>query len=152
MSVCVYYSPVSLITRLFELQLFFRAGTLAKLEEQRDEQTRKNLTMFQASCRGYVARQAFKKMKVSTRGREIDSHPEEHKDKHVFSTKTSIILRNFEVTHSVDMVQTKPKCITNHGGHRGKHQYSWFWLVSVQAHLDLFPSSLCFELVLLLVK
>lgn len=59
-----------MITRVcVVLQLFFRAGTLAKLEEQRDEQTRKNLTMFQASCRGYVARQAFKKRKVSTVGR-----------------------------------------------------------------------------------
>lgn len=46
------------------LQLFFRAGTLAKLEEQRDKQTKQNLTLFQASCRGYLARQAFKKRKV----------------------------------------------------------------------------------------
>ncbi|XP_074528789.1 unconventional myosin-XVIIIa-like [Halichoeres trimaculatus] len=45
-------------------RLFFRAGTLAKLEEQRDEQTKRNLTLFQASCRGYVARQAFKKRKI----------------------------------------------------------------------------------------
>ncbi|XP_034461767.1 unconventional myosin-XVIIIa-like isoform X4 [Hippoglossus hippoglossus] len=45
-------------------RLFFRAGTLAKLEEQRDEQTKRNLTLFQASCRGYLARQAFKKRKV----------------------------------------------------------------------------------------
>ncbi|XP_010769200.1 unconventional myosin-XVIIIa-like, partial [Notothenia coriiceps] len=44
-------------------RLFFRAGTLAKLEEQRDEQTKRNLTLFQASCRGYLARQAFKKRK-----------------------------------------------------------------------------------------
>nr|XP_019941639.1 PREDICTED: unconventional myosin-XVIIIa-like isoform X2 [Paralichthys olivaceus] len=45
-------------------RLFFRAGTLAKLEEQRDEQTKRNLTLFQATCRGYLARQAFKKRKV----------------------------------------------------------------------------------------
>ncbi|XP_068187607.1 unconventional myosin-XVIIIa-like isoform X2 [Antennarius striatus] len=45
-------------------RLFFRAGTLAKLEEQRDEQTKRNLTLFQASCRGYLARQAFKKRKI----------------------------------------------------------------------------------------
>ncbi|KAA8587159.1 hypothetical protein FQN60_000995 [Etheostoma spectabile] len=45
-------------------RLFFRAGTLAKLEEQRDEQTKRNLTQFQASCRGYLARQAFKKRKI----------------------------------------------------------------------------------------
>ncbi|XP_062261681.1 unconventional myosin-XVIIIa-like isoform X2 [Platichthys flesus] len=45
-------------------RLFFRAGTLAKLEEQRDEQTKRNMTLFQAACRGYLARQAFKKRKV----------------------------------------------------------------------------------------
>ncbi|XP_034540446.1 unconventional myosin-XVIIIa-like [Notolabrus celidotus] len=44
-------------------RLFFRAGTLAKLEEQRDEQTKRNLTLFQATCRGYLARQGFKKRK-----------------------------------------------------------------------------------------
>uniref|UniRef100_A0A8C8F0S0 Unconventional myosin-XVIIIa-like n=1 Tax=Oncorhynchus tshawytscha TaxID=74940 RepID=A0A8C8F0S0_ONCTS len=42
-------------------RLFFRAGTLAKLEEQRDEQTRHNIILFQAACSGYLARQAFKK-------------------------------------------------------------------------------------------
>uniref|UniRef100_A0A3Q3LLC3 Myosin XVIIIAa n=1 Tax=Labrus bergylta TaxID=56723 RepID=A0A3Q3LLC3_9LABR len=45
-------------------RLFFRAGTLAKLEEQRDEQTKRNLTLFQGTCRGYLARQAFKKRKI----------------------------------------------------------------------------------------
>ncbi|XP_038145372.1 unconventional myosin-XVIIIa-like isoform X2 [Cyprinodon tularosa] len=45
-------------------RLFFRAGILAKLEEQRDEHTKRNLTLFQAACRGYLARQAFKKRKV----------------------------------------------------------------------------------------
>ncbi|XP_036392953.1 unconventional myosin-XVIIIa-like isoform X4 [Megalops cyprinoides] len=45
-------------------RVFFRAGTLAKLEEQRDEQTRCNITLFQATCRGYLARQAFKKRKI----------------------------------------------------------------------------------------
>lgn len=53
----------------FLLQLFFRAGTLAKLEEQRDEQTKRNLTLFQAACRGYLARQAFKKRKVGKTSR-----------------------------------------------------------------------------------
>lgn len=47
------------------VQVFFRAGVLAKLEEQRDIQTRRNITLFQAACRGYLARQAFKKRKVS---------------------------------------------------------------------------------------
>nr|KAF6457710.1 myosin XVIIIA [Rousettus aegyptiacus] len=45
-------------------RVFFRAGTLARLEEQRDEQTSRNLTMFQAACRGYLARQHFKKKKI----------------------------------------------------------------------------------------
>ncbi|KAM9847161.1 unconventional myosin-XVIIIa-like [Aulostomus maculatus] len=45
-------------------RLFFRAGTLAKLEEQRDEQTKRNLILFQAACRGYLSRQAFKKRKI----------------------------------------------------------------------------------------
>ncbi|XP_056139039.1 unconventional myosin-XVIIIa isoform X1 [Lampris incognitus] len=45
-------------------KVFFRAGTLPKLEEQRDVQTRRNITLFQAACRGYLARQAFKKRKI----------------------------------------------------------------------------------------
>ncbi|XP_060764495.1 unconventional myosin-XVIIIa isoform X4 [Neoarius graeffei] len=45
-------------------RVFFRAGTLAKLEEQRDEQTKRNITLFQAACRGYLSRQAFKKRKI----------------------------------------------------------------------------------------
>ncbi|XP_048853883.1 unconventional myosin-XVIIIa-like isoform X3 [Brienomyrus brachyistius] len=45
-------------------RVLFRAGTLAKLEEQRDEQTRHNISLLQAACRGYLARQAFKKRKV----------------------------------------------------------------------------------------
>ncbi|KAJ3607913.1 hypothetical protein NHX12_024964, partial [Muraenolepis orangiensis] len=45
--------------------VFFRAGTLPQLEEQRDVQTRRNLTLFQAACRGFLARQAFKKRKVN---------------------------------------------------------------------------------------
>lgn len=46
------------------LQVFFRAGILSRLEEQRDVQTRRNISLFQAACRGYLARQAFKKRKV----------------------------------------------------------------------------------------
>ncbi|XP_075450748.1 unconventional myosin-XVIIIa isoform X5 [Ascaphus truei] len=45
-------------------RVFFKAGTFAKLEEQRDDQTRKNLSLFQAACRGYLARQQFKKRKI----------------------------------------------------------------------------------------
>ncbi|EMP37792.1 Myosin-XVIIIa [Chelonia mydas] len=47
-----------------EKRAFFRAGTLAKLEEQRDEQTSKNIALFQAACRGFLARQHFKKRKI----------------------------------------------------------------------------------------
>ncbi|KAK2111481.1 Unconventional myosin-XVIIIa [Saguinus oedipus] len=49
---------------LLHEKVFFRAGTLARLEEQRDEQTSRNLTLFQAACRGYLARQHFKKRKI----------------------------------------------------------------------------------------
>ncbi|TSN39329.1 Unconventional myosin-XVIIIa [Bagarius yarrelli] len=45
-------------------RVFFRAGVLAKIEERRDLQTRRNITLFQATCRGYLARQAFKKRKI----------------------------------------------------------------------------------------
>uniref|UniRef100_A0A8C6UC11 Myosin XVIIIAb n=1 Tax=Neogobius melanostomus TaxID=47308 RepID=A0A8C6UC11_9GOBI len=45
-------------------RVFFRAGTLSRLEEQRDLQTRRNISLFQAACRGYLARQAFKKRKI----------------------------------------------------------------------------------------
>uniref|UniRef100_A0A9L0JG42 Unconventional myosin-XVIIIa n=1 Tax=Equus asinus TaxID=9793 RepID=A0A9L0JG42_EQUAS len=45
-------------------RVFFRAGTLARLEEQRDDQTSRNLTLFQAACRGFLARQHFKKRKI----------------------------------------------------------------------------------------
>ncbi|NXY78602.1 MY18A protein, partial [Glareola pratincola] len=44
-------------------RVFFRAGSLAKLEEQRDAQTSRNITLFQAACRGFLARQQFKKRK-----------------------------------------------------------------------------------------
>ncbi|XP_055081910.1 unconventional myosin-XVIIIa isoform X4 [Periophthalmus magnuspinnatus] len=45
-------------------RVFFRAGTLSRLEEQRDLQTRTNISLFQAACRGFLARQAFKKRKI----------------------------------------------------------------------------------------
>ncbi|NXH09718.1 MY18A protein, partial [Bucco capensis] len=45
-------------------RVFFRAGSLAKLEEQRDAQTSRNITLFQAVCRGFLARQQFKKRKI----------------------------------------------------------------------------------------
>ncbi|XP_058019822.1 unconventional myosin-XVIIIa [Ahaetulla prasina] len=45
-------------------RVFFRAGTLAKLEEQRDKQLCRSITLFQAACRGFLARQHFKKRKI----------------------------------------------------------------------------------------
>ncbi|XP_052463798.1 unconventional myosin-XVIIIa isoform X1 [Carassius gibelio] len=45
-------------------RVFFRAGTVAKLEGQRDEHTRQNITLFQAACRGFLSRQTFKKRKI----------------------------------------------------------------------------------------
>nr|XP_049581001.1 unconventional myosin-XVIIIa isoform X9 [Syngnathus scovelli] len=45
-------------------RVFFRAGTLSRLEEQRVVQTRRNISLFQGACRGYLARQAFKKRKI----------------------------------------------------------------------------------------
>ncbi|NXU11505.1 MY18A protein, partial [Pardalotus punctatus] len=45
-------------------RVFFRAGSLARLEEQRDTQTSRNITLFQAVCRGFLARQHFKKRKI----------------------------------------------------------------------------------------
>ncbi|XP_057694595.1 unconventional myosin-XVIIIa-like isoform X3 [Corythoichthys intestinalis] len=45
-------------------RVFFRAGTLSRLEEQRVVQTRRNISLFQAACRGYLSRQAFKKRKI----------------------------------------------------------------------------------------
>uniref|UniRef100_A0A669CJB0 Myosin XVIIIA n=1 Tax=Oreochromis niloticus TaxID=8128 RepID=A0A669CJB0_ORENI len=54
----------TLLTLFVLLQVFFRAGILSRLEEQRDFQTRRNISLFQAACRGYLARQAFKKRKI----------------------------------------------------------------------------------------
>nr|XP_057935142.1 unconventional myosin-XVIIIa isoform X11 [Doryrhamphus excisus] len=45
-------------------RVFFRAGMLSRLEEQRVVQTRRNISLFQGACRGYLARQAFKKRKI----------------------------------------------------------------------------------------
>ncbi|KAM9734215.1 unconventional myosin-XVIIIa isoform 1-T2 [Menidia menidia] len=45
-------------------KVFFRAGILSRLEEQRDVQTRRNISLFQAACRGFLGRQTFKKRKI----------------------------------------------------------------------------------------
>lgn len=46
----------------FPLQVFFRAGVLAKLEDMRDERLAKIMTMLQAQLRGTLMRIEFKKM------------------------------------------------------------------------------------------
>ena len=56
-------------------QVFFRAGSLARLEEQRDAQTSRNITLFQAACRGFLARQQFKKRKVRPSGSPLPALP-----------------------------------------------------------------------------
>uniref|UniRef100_A0A8C1ZRD3 Myosin XVIIIAa n=1 Tax=Cyprinus carpio TaxID=7962 RepID=A0A8C1ZRD3_CYPCA len=52
------------LSRSDGLFLNMKAGTVAKLEGQRDEHTRQNITLFQATCRGFLSRQAFKKRKI----------------------------------------------------------------------------------------
>lgn len=56
-------------------QVFFRAGSLARLEEQRDAQTSRNITLFQAACRGFLARQQFKKRKVRPSSSPLPAPP-----------------------------------------------------------------------------
>lgn len=52
---CVFSFPV-------RLQVFFRAGVLAKLEDMRDERLAKIITMLQAQLRGTLMRIEFKRM------------------------------------------------------------------------------------------
>lgn len=79
---------------------------MAKLEEQRDEQTKRNLTLFQASCRGYLARQAVKKRKVGRRHFERDGlvtvspSPQKHQGCVHLSSKR--IYRNFHPNHHLN--------------------------------------------------
>lgn len=44
------------------LQVFFRAGVLAKLEDMRDDRLAKIMTMLQSRSRGFLMRIEFKKM------------------------------------------------------------------------------------------
>uniref|UniRef100_A0A8C3AAD4 Myosin XVIIIA n=1 Tax=Cyclopterus lumpus TaxID=8103 RepID=A0A8C3AAD4_CYCLU len=53
-----------IVTDEKRVSVFFRAGALSRLEEQRDVQTRRNISLFQAACRGYLSRLAFKKRKI----------------------------------------------------------------------------------------
>lgn len=43
-------------------KVFFRAGVLGKLEEQRDIQMGIVLTAFQSRCRGYIMRKLYRKL------------------------------------------------------------------------------------------
>ncbi|XP_061416725.1 myosin-10-like isoform X1 [Lethenteron reissneri] len=45
--------------RIGQSKIFFRAGVLAHLEEERDMKITDIVILFQASCRGYLARKAF---------------------------------------------------------------------------------------------
>jgi myosin-18 len=45
-------------------QIFFRAGTLSQLEDQRDERVAARITQLQAQCRGFLARKRLVKIKV----------------------------------------------------------------------------------------
>lgn len=62
--VFLFFSPVlpPLTCLRFPLQVFFRAGVLAKLEDMRDERLAKVITMLQAQLRGSLMRIEFKKM------------------------------------------------------------------------------------------
>lgn len=46
-------------------QVFMKRGVLQYLEQQRDQQVTGWLVYLQASCRGHVARQKYRKLKVS---------------------------------------------------------------------------------------
>lgn len=46
------------------LQVLLRYGTIANLEDRRNEKVTNIVTAFQARCRGYLARRAIEKKKV----------------------------------------------------------------------------------------
>lgn len=43
-------------------KVFFKAGTLAELEDMRDEKLNKIISNFQAQIRGYLMRKEYKKL------------------------------------------------------------------------------------------
>lgn len=47
--------------RIGQTKIFFRAGVLAKLEEERDQRLIDSVIRFQAKCRGYLARRFYHK-------------------------------------------------------------------------------------------
>lgn len=48
----------------FVSQIFFRSGTLERLEAQRDEKLTGHIILLQARCRGYLARRKLNTLKV----------------------------------------------------------------------------------------
>lgn len=48
-------------------QIFFRAGTLAQLEDARDDKTTDTIVELQAFCRGFLARKKLKKIQVNVK-------------------------------------------------------------------------------------
>lgn len=56
-NLCVYMG-------CFCSQIFFRSGTLERLEAQRDEKLTGHIILLQARCRGYLARRKLNTLKV----------------------------------------------------------------------------------------
>lgn len=54
--------------RLGLSRVFFRAGSLASLERERDEKISERLTRVQSMCRGYLARKHMQQLKVRSGG------------------------------------------------------------------------------------
>ena len=51
-----------LTSKVYVLQVFFKAGLLGSLEEMRDEKLASLITITQAVCRGYLMRSEYRKM------------------------------------------------------------------------------------------
>jgi myosin heavy subunit len=70
---------MTLMTKLTEdprLQIFFRSGTLERLEAQRDEKLTGHIILLQARCRGYLARRKLNTLKVGrSSSRSIELFP-----------------------------------------------------------------------------
>lgn len=49
-------------------QVFLKAGVVSRLEKQREKLVAQSIALFQAACRGFLARQEFKKLKVGVVG------------------------------------------------------------------------------------
>jgi hypothetical protein len=52
-------------------QVFLRAGVASRLERQREQLAAQSLVLLQATCRGFLSRQALKKLKVLWRGLRV---------------------------------------------------------------------------------